>query len=70
MAGFEQALKQLVQDPNYRASVAKDATQLKRDHNMSAQELALLMQVWVNSSEDAHLSIWDLCHCCCSTTKE
>jgi hypothetical protein len=67
MAGFEDALKRLVADAKYRDSVSKDTALLKRDHNMSAEELALLMQVWVNSSESARLSIWDLCHCCCST---
>lgn len=65
MAGFEQALKQLVQDPNYRSAIAKDTGRLKTDHNMTAEELALLMQVWVNSSDDARASIWNLCHCCC-----
>jgi hypothetical protein len=46
--------------------VAKDANQLKVDHGLSAEELALLMQVWVNSNDAARMSIWNLCHCCCS----
>lgn len=68
MAGFEQALKQLVEDSDYRAKVAKDSAHLKTDHKLSAQELVVLMQVWVNSDEAARMSIWDMCHCCCSTT--
>ena len=66
MAGFEHVLKRLMEDSDYRDIVAKDTLQLKRDYDISAEELALLMQVWVNSSEAARLSIWSLCHCCCS----
>ena len=66
MAGFEQALKKLMEEPDYRDVVAKDANRLKVDHGLSAEELALLMQVWVNSNDAARMSIWNLCHCCCS----
>ena len=65
MPGFEHALKRLVEDSHYRDIVTKDVTHLMRDYNISAEELAVLMQVWVNSSEEARLSIWNLCHCCC-----
>jgi hypothetical protein len=65
MAGFEHVLKKLMEDSQYRDLVAKDAHHLKRDHALTAEELVLLMQVWVNSDELARLSIWDLCHCCC-----
>ena len=70
MAGFEQALKQLIEDPKYRTAVAKDTAHLKTDHKLTAEELVLLMQVWVSSSETARMSIWDLCHCCCSTSAQ
>jgi hypothetical protein len=66
MAGFQNVLKRLVEDHHYRETVAKDVHALKRDHDLDAEELALLMQVWVNSSAAARASIWDLCHCCCS----
>jgi hypothetical protein len=69
MAGFQNVLKRLVEDGEYRELVAKDVYQLKRDHELDAEELAVLIQVWVNSSEAARLSIWNLCHCCCCGTK-
>jgi hypothetical protein len=65
MAGFQHVLKRLIEDPQYSELVAKDVYQLKRDHDLDAEELAVLIQVWVNSSEAARLSLWDLCHCCC-----
>jgi hypothetical protein len=65
MAGFEHVLKKLVEDPKYRETVVKDTHQLRKDYDLSAEELTLLMQVWVNSDPTARLSIWDLCHCCC-----
>lgn len=65
MAGFEHVLKRLVEDPEYRALVDKDTQMLRKDYELGAEELAVLMQVWVNSSEAARLSIWNLCHCCC-----
>jgi hypothetical protein len=65
MAGLQYALKRLIEDPHYREIVAKDFHQLKRDHDLGAEELAVLMQVWVNSSETAKASFWELCHCCC-----
>jgi hypothetical protein len=68
MAGFEHALKKLVEDADYRAAVAKDAKRLKNDHDLSAEELTLLMHVWIKNDERARLSIWDLCHCCCGHT--
>ena len=66
MAGFEQVLKKLMEDGKYREMVAKDTNQLRKDHDLSAEELTLLMQVWVSNDAKARLSIWNLCHCCCS----
>jgi len=65
MAGFEHVLKRLVEDVQYRELVAKDVNHLKRDHELAAEELALLIQIWVNSSGTAKASIWNYCHCCC-----
>jgi hypothetical protein len=70
MAGFEHVLKRLVEDARYRDMVVKDTHQLRRDHDLSAQELTLLMQVWVNSDPNISASIWDLCHCCCGSSEE
>jgi hypothetical protein len=68
MAGFEHVLKKLMEDSKYRDMVVKDTNQLRKDHDLSAEELTLLMQVWVNSDANARLSIWSLCHCCCGFT--
>jgi len=67
MAGFEHVLKRLMEDSDYRDLVIKDTLQLKKDYELSAEELTLLMQVWINNTEDGRLSIWNLCHCCCGT---
>jgi hypothetical protein len=67
MSGFERVLKRLVEDPSYSEAVSKDVSLLKKDYDISVEELVVLMQLWITGSRDARLSIWSLCHCCCST---
>ena len=66
MAGFERALKKLVEDPRYRDAVAKDHRLLLKEFKLDTNEMLLLMQVWQASGgrRAARLS-WFLCHCCC-----
>ena len=69
MAQFEEALKKLVEDPQYRDAVIKDFSRLRNDYpQLEPQELILLMQVWHASGhpEALRFSWWNLCHCCCS----
>jgi hypothetical protein len=71
MAQFELALKKLVDDANYRNAVSKDFHRLTADFGqLEAQEMLLLMQVWLASGRPdavAFLSI-NLCHCCCGVS--
>jgi hypothetical protein len=69
MAGFEQALKRLLEDPRYREAVVKNPTRLTEEHNrLDAQEILLLMQVWhASGNPRAEASILTICHCCCSS---
>jgi len=71
MAQFEQALKKLVEDANYREAVVKDSSRLMRDYpRLEPQEILLLMQVWLASGDpDAAASMITLCHCCTSHTR-
>ena len=71
MAQFEQALKKLVEDAKYREDVIKDPKRLTKDYKqLDANEMLLLMQVWLASGHpDAAMSIISLCHCCSSHTK-
>jgi hypothetical protein len=68
MAGFERALKKLVEDPRYRNAVAKDHSVLLKEFKLDTKEMLLLMQVWQASGGRRGaraLSSWFLCHCCC-----
>lgn len=69
MAGFQEALKRLIEDPKYSAAVIKDPTRLHKDFkNLVPQEMLLLMQVWhATGSPDAAMNILELCHCCTSS---
>jgi hypothetical protein len=70
MAGFESALKQLVEDRSYADAVSKDSNLLRNDYSeLEPHELILLMQVWnaTGHPEALRFSWWNLCHCCCST---
>lgn len=70
MTQFQQALKTLIEDQNYRQAVIEDPSRLTDDFNgLKPQDLLLLMQAW-NATGDpraagAKLS---LCHCCVSGT--
>ena len=72
MAQFEQALKKLVEDVKYREAVIKDPKRLTKDHKqLDANEMLLLMQVWLASDHpDAVAFIIRLCHCCCCCTQQ
>ena len=65
MADFEQALKKLVEDRNYRNLVVKEPQCLTQDYKLGVKDLLVLMQVWEASGDPAALGIIDLCHCCC-----
>jgi hypothetical protein len=71
MSQFEQALKKLVEDPQYREAVIKDSDRLTKDYKgLDAQEILLLMQVWVASgAPGALLPPILMCHCCCCCTR-
>jgi hypothetical protein len=64
---FEQALKKLVEDRQYREAVIKEPSRLTADYkNLQVQELLLLMQVWqATGHPDATSLMITLCHCCC-----
>jgi hypothetical protein len=66
MAHFEQALKKLVEDANYRKAVIQDPKLLAADHkHLTANEMLLLMQIWLAAQPGAATeSILTLCHCC------
>jgi hypothetical protein len=66
MAQFEQALKQLVEDPTYRGAVVEDWNRLTKDYRLETHELMLLMQVWQATGRDADLLPIMMCHCCCA----
>jgi len=71
MAQFEEALKKLVEDPQYREAVSRDLNRLRNDFNqLEPQELILLMQYWHASSHpEAWRMLWiTMCHCCCSVS--
>jgi hypothetical protein len=70
MSGFEEALKRLVEDQDYREAVATSPDQLTKDfERLEPQEILLLMQAWNATSDPeaaAFLRIY-MCHCCCFT---
>jgi hypothetical protein len=68
MTHFEQALKKLIDDGNYRQAVIQDPQRLTNDfQQLDADEILLLMQAWLASGHpDAAASILTLCHCCTS----
>jgi len=69
MAQFEQALRKLMEDRHYREQVIKEPARLKKEYGkLEAQELLLLMQVWQATGDPEAISIFNLCHCCCSHT--
>ena len=65
MAAFEQALKKLMEDQNYRNLVVKEPQRLTQDYKLGVKDLLVLMQVWDASGHPEALSIINLCHCCC-----
>jgi hypothetical protein len=65
MAQFEQALKKLVEDADYRKAVTQDPKRLTADYkHLNANEMLLLMQLWLVGHPEAAESILDMCHCC------
>jgi hypothetical protein len=68
MAGFEEALKRLVEDSHYREAVVRDPARMTNDYKeLDPQELLLLMQVWHATGDPRAQNILTICHCCSST---
>jgi hypothetical protein len=72
MAQFEDALKRLVQDQQYRDAVVADPNRLTKDFSaLDPSEILLLLQVWHATGDPEALRMIWLCHCCCGgTTKK
>jgi hypothetical protein len=70
MAGFQETLKKLVDDPKFAEEVAKDPARLTREQaQLEAHEMLALMQAWhATGDKEAFASIITLCHCCCGST--
>lgn len=67
MTDFEQALKKLCEDPNYRQAVIEDWRRLANDHkDLSTQEFLLLLQVWNATGGERTLKSAVMCCCCCT----
>jgi hypothetical protein len=68
MSGFEQVLKRLVEDRQYRDAVVSDPARITQDYKaLDPRELLLLMQIWHASGDPRAANIITMCHCCCGS---
>jgi hypothetical protein len=75
MSDFQEALKRLVEDPDYDEALIKDPTRLVKDYSkLTAAEVLLLMQTWHSGDgftayAGEKSGVISTCHCCCQEHK-